>query len=291
VAVLSYREVLPRSYEHKLGGNPTASMVFVATLDGTTDASAVIGEIGISHGSLHPDHAALACDGISAEDIDRFHTQVTYTFTVTDGKDGDGENPPWSQPDTWHFGTTNASVACTKHYVGNGNANRVTLANTAGDPIFGIAMAESELKITISGSRLEFDLATALQYVNSINDDVWAGFPKHTVQCVGVSAQPAALEWEGEKIDYWQINVELLYRSSSHNLILPNVGWRVIVNGKKERAWTYITEGGERKKVPSTSPVSLNMDGGYLCGPGDDEGRNPDGGTAYQDDGTEYWGS
>jgi hypothetical protein len=291
VAVTSYREVIPRTYEHKIGGSPTATRVFVATVDAPTGSSEVIGSIGIQHGSPHPDHGNLTCDGFSADETDRHHVTVTYTYSVPDPEDPeDPEQPPWLQPDSWAFSTTNASVACTEHYPFVGNNVSAILANTAGDAIFGISRAEAELKISISGSRLVFNLAAVKQYVNCINRTPWAGFPPHTVQCVGVSASPARLEWQDQVIDYWQITIELVYRSSSHDLFLPNVGFHVIAGGKKQRAWTYVEQDGERVKVPAPHPVALNMQGGFLCGPDQDGARGPNGGTP-DDDQTSYFGA
>lgn len=291
MAVLSYREVLPRSYSHKLGGSPEASCVWVATLDEPTSSSAIIGAIGIQHGTPHPDNGNLTCDNISVEETDRHHATVTYSYSVPDKQDPENpDQPPWMQPDRWAFGTTNASVACTHYYRGVGNGNRKRLVNTAGDVIVGISMAEAELKISISGARLTFDLANTKKLVNTINSVPWAGFPRHTVQCVGVSATPDKLEWEGQVVKFWQINIELIYRSTSHNLKLPNVGWHVIVNGKRERAWTYITEKGVRYKVPSPHQVALNAAGGFLCGQDQDDAPNWNGGTSTPDDGTEYYG-
>lgn len=291
MAVVGYREVIPRTYEHKLGGNPTASRVFIATVDEPTPSSAVVGAIGISHGSGHPDHAGLTCDGYSVDETDRHHVTVTYTYSVSelDNEDPENSNPPWLQPDRWQFSTTNASAACTYWYEGVNNNKKRTITNAAGDPIFGLSKAEAELRITISGSRLTIDLQRIKKLVNAVNKVEWAGFPQHTVQCVGISASPDRLEWEGQTVNFWQLNTELLYRSSSHNLILPNVGWNVIVNGKKERAWTYITQDGVREKVPAPHPVALNLNGGFLCGPDQDGASDAEGGTEYTDDGTGYY--
>lgn len=272
MAVLSAREILPRTYSHKLGGSPEAATVWSATLDGPTSTSEILAAIGIAHGTPHPDHGNLTCDNISVDEPDRFHATITYSYALSSEDDPENpDQPPWMQPDRWQFSTSNASVACTHSYRGVGNANRRQLVNTAGDVIVGIAMAEAELKITISGSRLIFDLAGTKKLVNTINNAPWAGFPRHTVQCVGVSASPDRIEWEDQVVNFWQVNTELVYRSSSHNLKLPNVGWHVIVNGERERAWTYIKENGTTYKVPSPHPVSLNFAGGFLC-PQDDEG-------------------
>lgn len=295
MAVLAIREILPRSISHKIGGSPEGTCVWIATLDGPTDSEIIISAIGIRHGTAHPEYLNLTCDSLSLEETDRHHATVTYTYSIPGAKNDpkdpeDPSQPPWFQPDRWTFATTNASVACTTHYVGAGNGNKRAITNTAGDIIVGITKAEAELKIAISGARLQLNLADIKKYVNSINRTAWAGFPSHTVQCVGASATPERLEWDGAVINYWQINIELLYRSSSHDLFLPNVGWNVIANGKKERAWVYITAGGTREKVASPHPVSLNMAGGFLCGQAQDEQANPAGDTTVVDDGTSYYG-
>lgn len=297
MAILSYREVIPRTYEHKLGGSPTAGRVFMATLDGPTSATTVISGIGITLGSAHPDHTTLKCDSISVDEPDRFHATVTYSYGIPEEDSKDPEkpdNPPWLQADQWTFGTSNVSVACKDFFPADnpeGARNRQqALVNTAGDAIFGQSRAESEIKITISGSREKFELGKARQYLNGINNAEWAKFPKHTVQFVGISASPDKIEYEGAVKNFWRINIELIYRASTHNIFIPNVGWNVIVNGKKQRAWTYITERGVTEKVPTPHPVALNATGGFLCGPRQDQAREWSGSSNSGDDETPYYG-
>ena len=279
MAVVSFREVIPRTYEHKLGDSPTASRVVIATVDAPTATSEVLATIGINHGDQHPDHQTLSCDGISSDETDRHHVTVTYTYTIPDPEDpenGGGDGPPWVQPDSWSFSTTNSSVACTTYYPFGLN-DPFTLRNTAGDVIVGLTRAEAELRISISGARLTINLPQIKRYINTINATQWAGFPRHTVQLVGISATPARLEWQGAVVDYWQITAELLYRSTTHNLCLPNVGWNVIINGKKKPAWTFLKVNGEITEVPAPHPVALNDEGGFKCPPerGTDQDYDP----------------
>jgi hypothetical protein len=103
---------------------------------------------------------------------------------------------------------------------------------------------------------------------------------------LGASASQDKIEWQGQVQTFWRINIELIYRPSTHNVFLPNVGWNVIVNGKKQRAWTYITEKGQVFKVPSPHPVSLNATGGFLCGPRQDNAGYWNGSSADGDDDT-----
>lgn len=294
---LTFREVIPRTYDHKLGGSPTAGRVYMATVDEPMSQQAVIDAIGIQLGSGHPDHAGLICDGISVDEPDRHHVTVTYSYGIPDDENNDPENPdapPWLQADQWSFSSSNASVACKQHFPFNNPADTPNIArpltNTAGDTIFGQSRAESELKITISASRLQIDLVEIRKHLNGINNAAWAGFPRHTVQFVGASASPDKLEWQGLVQKFWRVNIELIYRPSTHNLFLPNVGWNVIVNGRKQRAWTYITEKGVTEKVPSPHPVALNAAGGFLCGPRQDQASEWSGSTSDGDPDTPYYG-
>ena len=280
MAVLGVREILPRTYEHRMGDSPTAGRVVAVTVDQPTATSAILETLGVSHGDPHPDHTGLVCNGISVDETDRQHVTVTLSYGVSDKReDEDPDTPPWLQPDQWSFGASNSTVPCMTHYAKVGIvANAIkSLVNAAGDQIHGITRAEGELKISITGSRLTLDLASYKGFVNAINDRTWAGFPAHTVQCVGFSAAPARLEFQGEVVDYWQITFELMYRQSTFNIWLPNVGWHVLVDGKKQRAWSYVKDDdtGALIKVPSPHPVSLNMNGGFLCGANQDQAADP----------------
>lgn len=281
MAVLGAREVLPRTYEHRLGGSPTATRNFVCTLDAPTSAAEILLAVGVGVGVPHPEHVALRCESVAIDEPDRHHATVSASYAVPDPEDNpDPNQPPWIQPDSWSFSTSSGSIALTYYYPTAGdNATTRALKNSAGDVITGLTRPETEIKITISGARQFVDLREMKRIANTTNSLPWLGFPKHTVLCVGVSATPQRIEQNDIVLDFWQINVELVYRPSSHDLFLPNVGWNVIVNGKKERAWTYVSADGAREKVPTPEKVSLNLDGGFLCGPEQDDAANADGGT------------
>jgi hypothetical protein len=63
----------------------------------------------------------------------------------------------------------------------------------------------------------------------------------------------------GVELRYWQITVELVYRASGHDLLLPNVGWNYLEGGEKKRVWVKDPESGE--KVASGSPRALTAGG------------------------------
>lgn len=290
MAVVSYREVIPRTYEHKLGGSPTASRVFVATVDAPTATSEVLAAIGIEHGAGHPDHQVLTCNSISSDESDRHHVTITYSYGIPDisddaGGGGGSDYEPWLSGDRWSFSTTNSSVACTTFYPKGGQGldgnDPTPLRNAAGDLILGLVKAEAELRISITGYRLNLDLGAVKRHINTINKMPWLGFPKHTVQIVGINATPEQIG-SGESVTkYWQVTYELIYRSSTHNLCLPNVGWNVLINGKKRPAWTFLKVNGEITEVPVPHPVALNDEGGFKCPPerGADEDYDPSSST------------
>lgn len=270
MAVLSSREVIPRSYEHRLGGKPTASRVYIATVDGPTPSSQIISAIGIQHGSSHPDHGTLTCDNISLDEQDRHHVQVTYSYGIKDVDDPQNpDQPPWLQPDVWTFSVGTKNDWTVYHYDKPKINNSVKIIrNTAGDQFEPVDKLEAELKITISGSRLQFKLSDFRRLCGTINSEDWLGLPRRTVLCVGTSATPASLEWEGQVLPYWQIQTELLVTRGTWDISLPNVGYNVIIDGKLQRAYTYIqVDGSTRERVPTPQPIALNNDGGFLCPP------------------------
>lgn len=271
MAVLGHREVLPRTYEHKLGGQPTGSRTFIATVDEPTPSQVVLDAIGITHNSIHPEHSFLECDGFSVDEIDRHHVQCSYTYSLKQTEIQGGELPPWLEPDQWAFSTGSGSAALTEYYdVKPAGVDWLgasgPLMNTAGDVITGLTYSVAEAKITISSSRLTFDLNRVDTLTNAINEEQWLVFGYHEVQCTGISASPERLVWREQVVNYWRINTELNYRRDGYDLFLPNVGWNVIVAGKRRRAWTFVDEDGVRVRVPSPEKVSLNFAGGPLCG-------------------------
>lgn len=271
MAILGIREVIPRTYEHRLGGSPTASRVFVATTDVPTASSDIIGAIGIEHGSKHPDHSLLECDGFSLNEQDRHHVEITYTYSLpAANKPDDPKQPPWLQPDTWTFSVGTVNDSTWQYYpTSENNVLLRPLQNTAGDYFDPVEMLRPETKITISGARLELYTARLRFLCGVINSQPWLGFPRRTVLCTGMSASPAVLEWEDQIKYYWQIQTEFLVRRMTWDVELPNVGFNVKnALGKLERAYTYIhVDGSEKERVPTPNPIALDAFGWYKCPP------------------------
>lgn len=262
MAVLAINEVLPRGYSHQFGGSPTASMVFVVTLDGTTPQQEVLNAVGYQLGTTHPEFSFLECSGIEVTETDKWHAEVSLSFFVRPLESGESGSVPWALPDVWTFSTGSGQAACTTHYpTAKNNVLTAPLMNRANDAYEGITKSEPELKATISGYRQLFPATDATRLTGAINDDIYAGGARNTWQCAGISGTPERQVIGGQMVEYWQITVELIYRQSTHNLLLPNAGLNYLeggVAGKKRRCWV-VTEDGD--KVASAGPMALADNG------------------------------
>lgn len=259
MAIIGFREVLPRTFQHRFGESPTAERKFVVTVDEPHEHQALINAVGIVHGSEHPEYAYLRMLDGSISETDRQHAEITYRYEVP--KQEDFEPNPLLRPDVWSFSTSGIAVPALRYYHGSGNGDIRPLINTAGDFIENAMANEGVLRATISGNRESFPIAEALLVSNSINAFPYLGGASHTWLCAGISGQQATEVVNGEEIRFWQVSVELEYRPSGHPLQLPNIGYSVWSESrqKKVRAYVFDDETGER--IASASPVALNENG------------------------------
>ena len=258
MAVISYREIIPRTASHKFGEAPTAERKVVVTVDEPTATTALVNAVGIFHAQSHPEFPYLRCLNIQVSETDRHHAEITYSYELPQQEELDPN--PLARPDVWSFSTGGAQVPALVYYEGSGNGNRQPLQNTAKDFFEGLTTLEAEVRASIAGNRQDFPLADAAAVTNSVNGSAYLGGAAHTWLCTGISGQQATEVVNDEELRFWQITVELVYRASGHNLLLPNVGWNYIESGQKKRAWVIDPETGE--KIASGSPRALTSSGG-----------------------------
>ena len=258
MAVLSYREVLPRTLSHKFGESPNAERKYVATLDGATDTQTIINEIGIFHGSAHPEFSYLLCLNVAVSETDAFHAEVTYSYAVTYTE---YDANPLLRPDVWSFSTSGAAIPTFAYYSGD---RLVPLVNAASEVIHGAMTDEAELRATISGNRLRFPLDIAAFVTNTLNESAYLGCPAYSWKCNGMGAQQTVEVVNGLEVRYYQITVELAYRATGWPLILIDEGWNYKEDGKLKRCYVLSKEGDEEVEVASANPVALAEDGKML---------------------------
>jgi hypothetical protein len=262
MSILNFREVLPRTFSHKFGESPTAERKFVVTVKEPVAHQLLLNTVGIFHGSIHPEFTYLLCTEGSVTEPDRQHAEITYRYEVPNVGTQDNQPNPLARKDVWSFSTGGAAIPALVYYHGSGNANKKALINTAGDFFESAMTEESELRCSISGNRSVFPVAIAAQVTNCVNSDPFMGAALHQWKCQGISGQQQVEVVNGVEIKYWSVTVELVYRQSGWNLLLPNVGWNYISgsggSAKKKRCYVFSEED---EKVASANVMALNDDG------------------------------
>lgn len=263
MAVIGYREVLPRTFSHKFGESPTAERKFVVTLSQPVGHQTLLDAVAIFHGSPHPEFSYLLCTEGNITETDRQHAEITYRYESPAVGTTDYQANPLSRADVWSFSTGGAAVPALVYYEGFGNGTRKALINTAGDFFESAMTEEGELRASISGNRNRFPLADAVAVTNTVNSSGFLGAGPHKWKCSGISGQQQVEVVNGIEIKYWSVTVELVYRQSGWNLQLPNVGWNYISqagtgNAQKRRCYVF---NEDREQIPSANVLALNDDG------------------------------
>jgi hypothetical protein len=256
MAVINFREVIPRTFSHKFGEAPTAERKFVVTVDEPTPQQAIINAIGIFHGAVHPEYFYLRCLEGSFTETDRQHVEATFRYELPEQPDLDPN--PLARPDVWSFSVSGSSVPALAYYDGVGNGNLQALVNSAGEFIEGLTTLVGEVKATIAWNRPTFPLGIASQVTNSINDTPYLGGAAHTWQCAGISSSQEVEVVNDVEIRYWSGTTELVYRPQTWNLVVPDVGFTFKKNGKRKRSYVENKDG---EYVDSPSPVPLQENG------------------------------
>jgi hypothetical protein len=257
MSVLSSREVLPRTFSHKFGESPTAERKFMLTLSAPVGHQQVLNTVGIFHGTPHPEFGYLLCTEGSVTEPDPYHAEVTYRYEVPAIGTQDSAPNPLGRADIWSFSTGGVGIPALTYFDGS---TQKPLVNSAFDFFEGAMTDEAELRATISGNRAQFPVSAAVSVTNCINSDSFLGAAKYQWKCQGISAQQQVEVINGFELKYWSVSVELVYRASGWELLLPNIGWNYLTGGKKERAYVLDPE-DKTTKIASSNPVALTTQG------------------------------
>lgn len=255
MSIIAAREILPRTYQHRLGEPPTASRVWNLTVTDHVPAPLALQTVGAFLGGAHPDYPVLQVLDVNVEEVDRYHVQVSANYGVPEDEDD-------FITDKWSFATGGAEVPALTYYEGAGNANKQALVNGAGDYFEGLTTKEAEVRATISWRRATFPASLAAAVTNAVNSEPFGFGGVHTWLCAGISAQMET-EIENDVVQtYWTGTSELIYRSSGWNLLIPDIGFNFKDGGQKVRAWVeFQNDDGTVERVPAANAVALNNDG------------------------------
>lgn len=272
MAVLSSREILPRTFSHRFGESPTAERRFAVTVDGPTNHQDVLNHVGIFHGASHPEFTYLFCTEGQVNETDRYNAECIYRYEVPTfeaGGDGGGSPTvnPLVRPDVWQFSTGGAQVPALRYYHSTGNSDLRPLVNAANDFIEGLTTLEAEVRATITSNRPAFPAALAAAVTNCINDADYLWGAKHTWFCSGISASPDTEVVAGIVVRYWIVTVELVFRASGFNLELPHVGLNCLDGTAKKPCVVKGANAGD-PDIAASTPQPLNTNGTQKYPPG-----------------------
>lgn len=288
MAVVSTREVIPRTYQMKMGANPTATITYACTLDGTATTNAQIQTAcGVTQGAAHPEMGYLVALESTVTQPDPYHAVCTYKYGVPVGGATDFKPNPLTRPDVWSYATTGATIATAHYYPEDGEDvdtlpdGTSPLINSASDELFGVQTQVGELKVSIKGNRATFDYGEATAVTGCVNNDVYLGGAKYCWQCQGISGEPRTEIVNNVQYDFYVVQVSLVYRQQSFVARLLDTGMNVLKEeqsdsgestGKlvKQQATVKNAKGID---IPSSQPVALNEDGTQM--EPDSEGKTP----------------
>ena len=192
---------------------------------------------------------------VERDDETVYVTTLAATYSLDDS---DAEVNPLFKPDVWSFQTQGASVPALFYFDNSGQMRPLT--NSAFDYLKGLSVDEAQTKVVIRGNRASFPNATATAITNAINSGAYLGAPAHSWKCQGITGERKVELFLDAPVAFWEVTVELMYRQTGWNLLIPDVGFNYIENGTKKRATVTDPDTGE--KLASADVVGLNGGGG-----------------------------
>lgn len=261
---------LARTFENEVGGTGGKAirrwvcMLSDNTLEGQgpPTISTILTAVGISAawGDYHPVHTLLRLRKVSVNE--RFEDNP-YALEVI-GEYGlvvaNDLLTPTARASVWSFESKGGQVPALFYY--DGSTQR-PLANSAFDYFPGLVTDESLVQIKVS-KNFSTVPSSWLAMQNYVNSSTYLGCAQDTVKVVGVDVQYAAEEFGNSLIQFYAATATLAYRQSSHNLLLPDVGFNFIDGTEKRRAMVFDFKNAEW--VASPNPVGLDGYGGQTLG-------------------------
>jgi hypothetical protein len=229
------------------GGPPDITTILNATCGGTWGVS-------------HPVHTALGLQKIVVNERfedDPYKLEVIGEYGLVIPAD---IQAPTSRAAVWSFESQPGQVPALFYYDG---ANQRPLTNSAYDYFPGLTTDESLVRIKVQ-KNFSTVPSTWLAAQNHVNSSTFLGCAANTIKVAAVEATYVAEEYNNSLYQYYAATASLLYRQSSHNLLLPDVGFNFISGGQKRRAMVFDFQNSEW--VASSNPVGLDGSGGQTLG-------------------------
>lgn len=271
MGVLNTRE-LPRTFEREIGKAGVAIRRWVVTLsdDTLSNNPTVANDIfaattGLNFGTPHADSSLSSWKfrkGTMQEGYEGNPYLVLMTGEYSILRDTETVSP-LSRDAVWSFEGQGIEVPALYYYDGFGNGTMRPLTNSAYDYFPGLTTTEYSVRARVQKNYASLPSAQ-LQATNALNSDAYLGGVPHTWKCAGVNTQYTQEEWNGAVVKYWATTSEIIFRASTWNLQLPDIGWNFLAGGQKRRAMVFDFQNGEW--VASANPVGLDGSGNLTLG-------------------------
>jgi hypothetical protein len=204
-------------------------------------------------GAAHPEFTFLKLFKVAlTENLgdNPYHVEVVAEYRVL----GAAETlAPLSRPAVWTFEAVQGErLPALYYYEGNGETR--ALVNSADDYFEGLTYEEALTQATITQNfaARPSGIIGSFGYVNS---DSFAGAGQHHCKHVGSVISQQTEEWNNESVTYWRAESKILFRPTSWNLLVPDVGFNQVVDGQKRRCMVFDFQNSEW--IPSPNPVGL----------------------------------
>jgi len=208
----------------------------------------------------HPVHTALGLQKIIVNERfedDPYKLEVIGEYGLVVPAD---IMSPTSRPSVWSFESQPGQVPAFFYLDGN---TQYPLTNSAYDYFPGLMTEESLVRIKVQKNfaAVPYSWLGAQNYVNSGS---YLGCATHTIKVAAVEVAFTSEEYNNSLFQYYAATASLLYRQSSHNLLLPDVGYNFISGGEKRRAMVFDFQNNEW--VATSNPVGLDGSGAQTFG-------------------------
>lgn len=272
MSIVSTKE-LARTFENEIGGTGgIARRRWVCNLSDNTldgggppDIAEILGQTsGGAWGAYHPVHTAMRLRKVAVNERfedDPYKLEVVAEYgLVTD----DELLSPTSRASRWTFESQPGEVPAFAYYDQNASfPPDKPLTNSAFDYFPGLVTEESLVRIKVSKNFASVP-SSWLAAQNHVNAAAFLGCGIDTVKVAAVEATYTVEEFDNAIVTYYASTASLLYRQSSHNLLIPDVGFNFLDGTEKRRAMVFDFRNAEW--VASPNPVGLNGSGAQTLG-------------------------
>jgi len=259
---------LARTFENEVQKGGVAKRRWVCNLSDnalTNGGPPEIGPIlqatcGDTWGVSHPVHNLLGLKKLYVNERfsdDPYKLEVVAEYALVSADD---LLTPTERAAQWSFESQPGQVAALFYYDGQ---TQKPLTNSAYDYFPGLTAEESLVRVKV---RKNFSTVpySWLAAQNCVNQSAYLGCATHTLKVASVEVSYATEDFHNQVVNYWAATATIAYRQSSHNLLLPDVGYNYLDGEEKRRAMVFDFKNSEW--IAASNPVGLDGNGAQTLG-------------------------